>query len=172
MCYHISSSKTCDEEEYRTPSDIETRRCWKRGTETARMDFRGQTEPRNLVIAGVVSDGARRYRVKRREERKVFPSIVGGTADFDKNSSPTERSNSVGDCFLYHNGVGAHGGNRYAIGTPLAHPDHILFESFWGVQRGFFQKAPLVGLPNQKVRIIPCSKTPPFPSPAFSPAET
>ena len=52
------------------------------------MDFRGQTEPNRVF--GVVSDGARRYRVKRREEPKVFPSIVGGTADFDKNSSPTE----------------------------------------------------------------------------------
>ena len=48
-------NETDDEEEYRTPSDTETHRCWKRGTEPAGMDFRGQTEPTARV--GVVSDG-------------------------------------------------------------------------------------------------------------------
>lgn len=62
------------------------------------MDFRGQTELNRVF--GVVSDGARRYRVKRREGPNVFPSIVGGTADFLKNSSPTERLNSVGGFFF------------------------------------------------------------------------
>ena len=61
------------------------------------MDFRGQTEPKPPSF-GVVSDGARRYRVKRREGPNVFPSIVGGTADFLKNSSPTVKT--VGDKFF------------------------------------------------------------------------
>jgi len=50
------------------------------------MDFRGQTEPRNLMIAGVVSDG--HAPLSRKEEGALplglYPSIVGGTADFNK----------------------------------------------------------------------------------------
>ena len=60
------------------------------------MDFRGQTEPNRVF--GVVSDGARRYRVKRREGPKVFPSIVGGTADFKQKFVPDRKT--VGDKFF------------------------------------------------------------------------
>lgn len=54
------------------------------------MDFRGQTEPNRVF--GVVSDGGAPLRVKEEgsTEQVKYPSIVGGTADFDKNSSPTE----------------------------------------------------------------------------------
>ena len=64
------------------------------------MDFRGQTEPNRVF--GVVSDGARRYRVKRREGPNVFPSIVGGTADFKQKFVPDSKKLS-GTNFLMNN---------------------------------------------------------------------
>ena len=55
------------------------------------MDFRGQTEPNRVF--GVVSDGRIPLPCKEEgsTEQVKYPSIVGGTADFDKNSSPTEQ---------------------------------------------------------------------------------
>ena len=64
------------------------------------MDFRGQTEPNRVF--GVVSDGRIPLPCKEEgsTEQVKYPSIVGGTADFLKNSSPTEFDFSVGDCFF------------------------------------------------------------------------
>jgi hypothetical protein len=62
------------------------------------MDFRGQTEPNRVF--GVVSDGRIPLPCKEEgsTEQVKYPSIVGGTADFDKNSSPTVKT--VGDKFF------------------------------------------------------------------------
>ena len=64
------------------------------------MDFRGQTEPRNLAIAGVVSDGRIPLPCKEEGRTERVSLNRGWYRGFFENSSPTEFDLSVGDYFL------------------------------------------------------------------------
>lgn len=61
------------------------------------MDFRGQTEPNRVF--GVVSDGARRYRVKRREAPIVQSLNRGWYRGFFEKFVP-DRADLSGASFL------------------------------------------------------------------------